>query len=274
MLLSEIEDSCGPDYCFELYNPKFYYRNAHTGMYRMAKRLNYCVDYVQSRDVEKFKEYKVLYVPYGSMICEETVKALADFAKSGGVLLLDEGFAMREQNTWMNPYELHCQDILSVRMRERRETAEFAKYKEKSIRLRPYKSEYEVADAETMMTFADGKPALHKATCGKGIVYLSGFSIGYAYYETADETYEEMFEDLVREANLSKQVFADFKNGIYESVLEGDDATKITFLFNGSEDEKAFGITETVVCFGGDFVFDGQKYILKNNQIGYIITRG
>ena len=274
MLLSEIEDSCGPDYCFELYNPKFYYRNAHTGMYRMAKRLNYCVDYVQSRDVEKFKEYKVLYVPYGAMICEETVKALADFAKSGGVLLLDEGFAMREQNTWMNPYELHCQDILSVRMRERRETAEFAKYKEKAIRLRPYKSEYEVADAETMMTFADGKPALHKATCGKGIVYLSGFSIGYAYYETADETYEEMFEDLVREANLSKQVFADFKNGIYESVLEGDDATKITFLFNGSEDEKAFGITETVVCFGGDFVFDGQKYILKNNQIGYIITRG
>lgn len=273
MLLSEIEDSCGPDYCFDLYNPKFYYRNAHAGMYRMAKKLNYRVGYVQARDTEKFKEYKVLYVPYGSMINEKMVEALADFAKNGGILLLDEGFAMREQNTWINPYELHCKELLSVRMRERRETAELAKYKGNTIMLRPYKTEYEVENAESLMTFADGKSALHKVLLGKGVVYLLGFSLGYGYYETEDKTYEAMFEDLVQDASLDKQIFADFKNGIYETILEADETTKILFLFNVSSAEKAFDITGEVMSFGGDFVGKEEKYVLQSNQMGYVIVR-
>lgn len=273
MLMSEIEDTCGEDFKFEQPNPKFYYRNAHAGMFRMAKNLNHRVDYVQSRDWEKFKDYKVLYVPYGAMIGEDTVEALAKFAREGGILLLDEGFCMREQNTWMNPYELNCKALLTVRMRERRETEEAIEYQGKKLWIAPYKSEYEVEGSEGLMNFRNGQLALHKVHCGDGQIYLFGFSIGYGYYETEDKVYEEMFEDLTSEANLEKQSYADFRNGIYESELVISDVEKITFLFNVSEGKKEFQMTDDVIAYGGDFAVVGETYGLDKNQMGYLIRR-
>lgn len=273
MLMSEIEDTCGEDFKFVQPNPKFYYRNAHAGMFRLAKNLDYCVDYVQARDREKFKDYKVLYVPYGAMIGEDTVEALADFAREGGILLLDEGFCMREQNTWMNPYELNCKALLTVRMRERRETEEAIEYRGKKLWIAPYKSEYDVENSEELLNFRNGEPALHKLSCGNGEIYLFGFSIGYGYYKTEDRVYEEMFENLIKSAHLNKQSYADFKNGIYENVLEISETENILFLFNVSSDKKEFNITGEVLSYGGDFVIDKGRYQLESNQMGYLIRK-
>ncbi len=273
MLMSEVEDSCGNDYEFTISNPKYYYRNAHAGMFRLAKNLNYRVAYVQSRERDKFKDYKVLYVPYGAMIDEKTVEALSEFVKEGGTLLLDEGFAMRQQNTWMNPYELNCKSLLSVYMKERRETEESIGYNGKRLWIAPYKTEYEVKTSESLMNFKDGKTAIHKVVFGNGSVYLFGFSFGYSYYETEDETYEELFENLTTSAELSKQTYSDFKNGIYEFVLEVGETEKITFLFNVSDEERVFDIEGEVYSYGGDFKANGNQYRLDNNQMGYFIRK-
>lgn len=273
MLMSEIEDSCGEDYQFDLHDPKFYYRYAHAGFYRLARNLNYCVDYVSARETGKFGDYKVLYVPYGAMIGEETVAALARFAEGGGTILLDEGFAMRQQNTWINPYELNCKQLMSVRMRERRRTNEYAAYKGKEVAICPYRTEYEVDKAKARMWFANGTSALHSVACGKGCVYLFGFSLGYSYYESGGEGYEELLEDLILDSNLCKQSYSDFKNGIYEADLEVGKTERITFLFNMSSDAKEFDLDGTEIGCGGDFTADESTCRLGNNQMGYIIRK-
>lgn len=273
MLMSEIEDGCGSDFEFRSPCPKYYYRYAHAGVFRLAKKLDYTVGYVQAREPEKFKDYKVLYVPYGAMIDEKTVEALADFVRAGGTLLLDEGFAMRQSNTWMNPYTLNCKALASIRMVERRETEEYAEYKSKSVQLRPFKSEYEVTQAQHIMYFGDGKPAIHKVSLGKGSVYLFGFSLGYGYYETESDVYEDIFRDVTAGANLTKQPYSDFKNGIYSAVLETEDKEEILFLFNVSGEKKTFPVSGIVQTYGGDFSTDGDCYCLENNEMGYIVRK-
>lgn len=273
MLMSEIEDSCGEDYEFKLSDPKFYYQRAHAGMFRMLKNLNYDVDYVQAAETGKFKDYKVLCVPYGAMISEKTVQGLTEFVENGGTLILDEGFVMRQLNTWINPYQLRCQSLMPAWMEERRSTQEFIEYKGKKAQLAPYKTEYRVENAENILNFENGKTAIHKISCGKGTAYLLGFSIGYSYHETQAEVYEELFEDLTSVCSLNKLSYADFKNGIYEAVLEVGETEKITFLFNVSGETKVFDISETVVAYGGDFTTDESLYSLGNNQMGYFIRK-
>lgn len=273
MLMSEIEDSCGADYKFDLHDPKYYYRNAHAGFFRLVKALNYHVDYVQAKEPGRFSDYKVLYVPYGTMIADETVNALAKFAKAGGTLLLDEGFVMRQQNTWMSPCELRCRSLFTARMRERRKTEEYAEYKGRAVKLCPYKTEYEVETAEALMHYKDGKTAIHKVSYGRGSVCLFGFSLGYGYYETGAEVYEEMFKDATQVANLCRQTYSDFKNGIYEALLVIGEREEILFLFNVSDETKAFDFVGTIVACGGDFKVDENHYVLENNQMGYIIRR-
>ncbi|MBP3664112.1 MAG: beta-galactosidase [Tyzzerella sp.] len=273
LLLSEIEDSCGPDYEFDLYNPKSYYRNAHAGMYRMARKLDYTVDYVQAKDISKFNAYKVIYVPYGSMLSNDTIVALTDYVKSGGILILDEGFAMRQPNTWMNPYDLNCEQLFQGRLRERREVWEdFAEYKGRQVRLCPYQSEYEIVEADSFMTYSDGKTAIHKTTCGKGSAYLMGFSLGYGYYITEDPVFEELFLDMVQGAQLQKKQYSDFKNGVYEEALYISETTKIIFIFNVSEDSKVFNVCQPVLRVGGDFTAVEDGYRLDSHQIGYWVT--
>ena len=226
---------------------------------------------MQARELGKFKDYKVLYVPYGAMIDESTSEALAAFAKDGGTLLLDEGFAMRQPNIWMNPFELRCKSIASIRMRERRTTSENAVYKGLPMQLCPYKSEYAVEQAETVMCFADGKPAVHKIALGKGWVYLFGFSLGYGYHETAGAAYEELFRDVTEDVVLTKQPYSDFKKGIYTEILETENNEQV--LFNVSGEKKTFPVSGTVLACGGDFKVDGDCYCLGSNKMGYIVLQ-
>lgn len=272
-LISEIEDSCGELYDFSLSNPKFYYRNAHAGIYRLAKRLNYHVEYLQARDMEQYGDYKVICVPYGSMITEEMTGKLAEFTRNGGILILDEGFAMRQSNTWVNPYELNCKELATIKMKKRRGTSQVLNYKSKSAEMTPYKTEYDVKGSDSMLCFENGETAIHKVSLDKGTVYLLGFSLGYSYYKTESDMYEELFEDLVSEANLTKLEFSDFKHGIYTSVLETSNNEKIIILFNVSGNDKSFTLDDTIITYGGDFETHGNVYRLKNEEMGYLIFK-
>lgn len=271
MLLSEIEDSCGEDFKFDWCCPKFYYRNAHAGFYRMAKNLNYKVDYISSRETDKFAEYKVLYVPYGSMLSQKTIAALTEFAKKG-TLILDEGFIMRQPNTWINPYALECKDMMQVKMIKRRDERENISYNGKIIPTSPFKTEYEVQGAESLLQFGNGESALHKVSCGEGNIYLLGFSLGYSYYESESEACEELLEHLLAGLDLHKQQYADTKNGIYELTLTTQNAEKITFLFNISGKTQSFEAPGKILTYGGDFKKEKDDYSLEDQQMGYIIT--
>ena len=84
--------------------------------------------------------------------------------------------------------------------------------------------------------------------------------------------FEELFLDMVQAAQLQKKQYSDFKNGIYEETLCISETTKITFIFNVSEDSKVFNVCQPVLAVGGDFTAVEEGYRLDSHQVGYWVT--
>lgn len=272
MLLSEIEDSCGADYSFALSNPQFYYRNAHAGMYRMLRNSNYNVDYVGVTNPEKFEDYKVLYFPYYTMLDSAIVPYLQKFLDKGGIVIADEGFGMRTLNTWMQPYDIDCKPLMTARMRERRFVVdEQIAYHGQTAKIRPYKTQYRVENADVCMRFADGSPAVWAVSYGNGKIYLFGFSIGYSYYEDNDKTWEKVMGDILSEAGVKKYAYSDSENGIYEKRLKSGDK-EIVFIFNNSGCEKQIEVESKVVSSGGFGSLDGTLWKIPSHSMAYVIV--
>lgn len=272
LLLSEIEDSCGPDYTFGLWNPRYYYKNAHTGMYRLLRDANYAVDYVGVRDFKKFDQYKVLYLPYYTMIKPEVSAALKAFIEKGGIVIADEGFGMRTVNTWMQPYDIDFKPILNAKRKHRiYSTGEKVSYKGLTSAVYPVKTDYEVQNAEVLAQFDDGKPALFKIEYGKGTFYLSGFSLGYGYRTDKNKLYREIVEDILGQAGVCKYVYADVESGLYEKRLQLNKG-EMLFLFNATDEEKVVMITEkgSLMSNRGTFI-DGKLTIPPFSTIYYVI---
>lgn len=273
MLMSEIEDSCGADYSFDFADAKFYYRNAHAGMYRMLHNADYVADYISATQPEKFKNYKVLYFPYYAMLDKSIMPYLEAFVAEGGIVLADEGFGMRAPNTWMQVYDMDCKPLMTARLRERRVAPNtFLNVNGEDLKIAPYTSEYAVENAETLLSFKNGAPALQKVSYGKGAVYLFGFSVGYSYYITGAKTWLNMVDKILKEAGACKYEYANALGGVYEKRLEKEDSEAV-FLFNNSEEEKSFAFEKTVLSYGGDGCLADGKYTLSSGSMGYVILK-
>lgn len=272
MLMSEIEDSCGADYSFDLANPQFYYRNAHAGMYRMLRNSNYNVDYIGVTNLEKFGDYKVLYFPYYTMLDPTIIPYLQRFLEKGGIVIADEGFGMRTLNTWMQPYDIDCKPLMTARMRERRFVLdEHIEYHCQRAKIRPYKTQYNVENADVFMRFADGSPAVQVLNYESGKIYLFGFSIGYSYYEDNDKIWEKVMGDILSTAEVKKYAYSDSENGIYEKRLTGGDKEAV-FIFNNSESKKQIEIEGDIVSFGGFGSLDGKMWKIPPHSMAYVIS--
>lgn len=247
LLATCIEDCFGADYSFGWGNPQFYYRNAHAGMYRLARNTNRKVDYVASKDVDKFKDYKVLYFPHYCMIKPEVKTALEEYIKNGGTVIADEGFGLRQLNTWLEPYDMDFKPVVTARMRHRLlNCGDKVTYKGLEGLVRPYKTEYKCEDGEVLASFSNGVPAMRKISYGKGNLYLCGFSIGYSYYADGGEAWLAMAEDIFNEVGVCKYAYSDVLNGLYEKRLEKDDKQMI-ILQNACEEDKQVEIKEEII---------------------------
>lgn len=273
MLMSEIEDSCGADYDFGWGDAKFYYRNAHAGMYRMLHNADYAVEYISATQPEKFKDYKVLYFPYYAMLDKAIMPYLEAFVKAGGVVIADEGFGMRAPNTWMQVYDIDCKPLMTARLRERRVAPnEYLEVNGETLKIAPYTSEYAVENAETLLSFKNGKPALQKVAYGKGKVYLFGFSIGYSYYMSGGKAWLDFMDGVMKEVGVRKYEYASALAGVYEKRLEKEEEEGV-FLFNASAEEKAFKLRRKPLSHGGDGRLTDGNYLLPANSMGYVIWK-
>ena len=273
LLLSEIEDCCGPDYEFKLWNPHYYYRNAHAGMYRLLREANYSVDYVGVRDYKKFDDYKVLYLPYYTMIKPEVGEALKSFIENGGTVIADEGFGMRTVNTWMQPYDIDFKPVVNASMDHRiYSSGQTVGYKGLSAKVCPIKTNYEVENAEVLASFDDGNPALFKVKYGKGQFYLSGFSIGYGYYTDRNTAYVKIIEDALNLVGVSKCPYADVKNGLYEKRLCSKEGEMI-FLFNATDTEKTVRIEERGYLVDGAGKFENGILTIPPRAVTIFIIK-
>ncbi|MBQ7948360.1 MAG: beta-galactosidase [Clostridia bacterium] len=273
MLMSEIEDACGPDFDMNYSTWLCYYRFAHAGMYRLARNGDYNVDYVGVTQPEKFKNYKVLYFPYYTMLDTKIVPYLQEFLENGGTVIADEGFGMRTPNTWMQVYDIDCKPLMTVRLRERRlVNGETLQYKGEEIKIRPYKSEYAVENAETVMSFNDGTPAVQVVKVGKGKLYLFGFSIGYTYNETQAKPLAAFMEELLQGAGVKKYALANNAEGVYEKRLANGDK-EIVFLFNNGETEKSFDLQGDILSVGGDGSAEKNVLRVSANGMAYAVFK-
>ena len=272
-LLSMTEDACGPDFHFETTaNALQYYQKSHTGAYRLMRECDYDVDYVGACYPERFKDYKLLYFPYYNMFNENITEALCDFVKGGGVVIADEGFGLREMNTWMNPYDIPVKPAATARMRERRRNEDFElTYKGRTIKAAPFKTEYAVKDAEVIASFPDGTPAIQRAAYGKGFIYFLGFPMGYSAHGCREGALTELLCDIMTVAGIEKTPLSDFKDGIYVKELSSERG-KIFFVFNCSPEKKEI-LIGNAEKLGGEGELTESGVTLGSSEMGYYLIK-
>ncbi len=268
-LISEIDDSCGADFSFESYNPLYYYRLSHAGMYRALREMNYNVDYVGATEPEKWSQYKLLYFPYQAILRDEMVPWLVSFVEQGGIVLADEGFGLRSANTWMNPYDIPLGGMAQIRMRERRLSHnEHISVNDERVPVRPFKTEYAVKDGQTLLAFDDGAPALQKITFGKGTFYLFGFSLGYSLHDARPASLCDLLRGILGSCRIAAYRYADGSKGIFEKHTRSDNY-KIVYLFNNSNEH--LRIDDHAVAVGGFLQKDGDGWALPPQSMGYFV---
>ena len=237
----------------------------------MLRNADYAVDYLASSKPEKFKEYKLLYFPYYTMLDSSIVPYLKEFLENGGIVIADEGFGMRTKNTWMQPYDIDCKPLMTARLKERRLVyEEFVEYNGVKTKVRPYKSEYAVENAETVMEFSDGAPAVQAVGVGKGKLYLFGFSIGYSYLTTGEKVWKEFMEELLSSVGAEKYELADAEKGVYERRLKKD-GKEIVFLFNNGKSAKTVSLKEKVLAFGGFGTAENGEWTVLPASMAYAV---
>ena len=273
MLMSEIEEASKGVFRFDFCVEELHYARSHRGMYKLLSNLGYKVDYVNAHAPERFEGYKVLYFPYYSMLDEKIVPYLEKFLKNGGTVIADEGFGLRDLNTWMRVGDLNCAPIMKARLMERRRTLrkeECVSLMGERVKILPYKSWYNVEGGKVLASFDDGTPAMHEIPSGNGKIYLCGVPVGYGYEATRDEAYESFVDGILCEAGIEKYKLADVKKCIYEKrTVNGD--KEIVYIFNSSDEDKTFDLEKTVVAFGADAVVDGSRMTVPSGGIGYAV---
>ena len=274
LLMAEIEEaSAALPFVFNCENDLHYYKKSHTGMYKLFKKLNFNIDYINVKTPELFSKYKVLYFPYHTMLDEKIVPFLREFLARGGSVIADEGFGLRDLNTWMRVGDINLKPLITARLRERRSTLrseEFVDLMGEKTRILPYKSEVAVENAEVIAAFENGKPAIQMVRSGNGKIYLSGVSLGYIYEKTEAKGVENFMNGILQDAGIRKYRFADFKNGVYEKRLLSEDR-EIVFIFNMSENDKTVSLDRKIVAYGADASVDGDQMTVKAGEIGYAI---
>ncbi len=271
-LMAEIEENCVECFDLKLYTGLFYYHNEHKGMYNLLRNTDYNVGYVETSNPELFKNYKMLLFPYYTMLDQKILPYIEKFVSDGGTVIFGEGFGMRQENTWMNPYSIKAECLMNAKMLHRVEVSDdFVTLFGKKTQIYPYKTQYCAQNAEVVARFDDGTAAAFEIKHGKGKIYLLGFALGYSYLKTGDKVWQEFIDKIARNAGLEKCVFGDFENGIYERRMVCKDK-EIVFIFNNSESVKNFDLGKKIVSYGADACINDSVMTLKPGEIGYAVT--
>lgn len=268
-LMSLVEDNCGDLYDFKQKDALNYYRRSLVGFYRMLKENDYPVDFVRTAKLDEKLDYKAIYIPYYCMSDENTAKILTDYVKNGGVLIADEGFGLRTENTWLQPSDVDFKPAITARATRRRQTQSTVIYGEKSFNAAPFRTDY-ATDGETIARFDDGKPAARKIPHGKGFVYLFGFSFGHSY-ENEKTAVSEFAIDLIRPLGVKKYSYACAQKAFFQQNLLFDGGI-INVLLNASQGPVT--ITAKNFCDLGDGITaDGDKLTIPPETATYVIRK-
>jgi beta-galactosidase GanA len=184
------------------------------------------------------------------MLNKEKSEVLERFVSNGGTLIVEDGFGIRQENTWCEPYNIATKMMdawLELRMKEAKELS-FENIKDE---FGPYTSVIRVKNAKTLAKFSDNEPAIQEVKYGKGKVIVLGFSLGNTFTVSHKDSAKEMLELLLKNEHISKKLYANIDLGIEENRLSKDNQ-EMVFLFNTSDKEQKIELKEEIseMCIG------------------------
>ena len=265
-LLSAIEDGTDAENTYNMSkraDPVYYYHHAMKGGYALFKDLGYAVDFVNLDSNKDFDGYRVVYLPYYNMADTKNNEKLKKFVENGGVLICDEGFALRDRNnTWLQIDKIPF-DFLSAKMVKRRLLRGEEKFSlaGQEVTVNPYKTWYKT-NGDKIASFSDGEAAIQEISFGKGKILLFSASVGYSYKMYKEEGWRNFLgKYIVSNTDITSKKYADGVNNIHHQTLMVQEG-KIEIVQNYSDKEISISMPEKVEVLTGQNIING-KLILQ-----------
>ena len=229
------------------------------------------MDIIDSREIEKISGYKVAYFPCATMLDKNTEQTLKAFAENGGILLLDEGFGLRQGNTWLTQNHIDFPKLFDVKWHNRirdyeNENVTFALEGER-VTVKPYRTDYEVANSTVLAQFDDLAPAISSVSLEKGKIVLFGTSIGYSYATFAENGWKKLMKSILPDCSKMEC----FGDDIITYLNETPDG-ELRYLFNTGERDACLSCVYDKVVFGGEKAGEGML-LLKAGDVACVYTK-
>ncbi len=226
--------------------------DALQGIFTLCHELKLSPRIIDSRHLaEAAESLEVLYLPECFMVGEKTAEVLRRFAARGGLLIAEEGLALRQPNTWLNyPWPgAGMDELFGVRLEERVESLKTRR----PWRLRVGGAEevesigYAAAlqplspETQTLLRWADGRAAVVR----RGSCVFLGFSPGCWCMAAsqrgneADLARQASAKALLRELLAEKVRLPEWPEGIMVRALRAGDEVRHV-VFNYSDDPVSF----------------------------------
>lgn len=241
---------------FDLHEGQQYsYKKSLLGSYMMFRELGYTSSWIDARKLtERLKDMKVVYLPECFIISDENLQALADFSAAGGLVIAEEGLALRQENTWLNhtwPAKT-ASELFGVKITERISTKkgeDTITVSGKNIPAGEYISYLENIDSEETGIWRDGRTAIARKdnTCFIGTSFAASY---YDNHEAQGVDYLEVLQELISGHIHSPTL--NLPDEVYLRVLETD-SERMLFVFNRSGRDQ-------------DIKYDGQSFRVKASE--------
>ena len=249
-----------------------YYPYSHWGLYRLLRSRDIPVDYLSVHNLADFSKYKVICFPNCTMIDPAVVPALERFVAEGGVVIADDGFGLRQENTWMNPYPIACGRIMKAQLDERRLGDRELVCDGVKLPCSGYHSEFCVENARTVLSFADGASAVREVRFGNGRTYLLGFSLGYSVVKGEQYPWSAVLDKMIGEIDLAKTRYGRLAEDFEEYRLYGNDEQYV-FLINSSKTVRCLTIEESVLETYAAGTLEGRTAVVPPKSCMILLCR-
>jgi hypothetical protein len=244
------------------------------GGYNLFMDLGYAVDFVNLDGDKTFDGYKVVYLPYYIMADVKNNDKLKAYVENGGILICDEGFALRDRkNTWLQIHDIPF-DFMSARMKKRRMSRGTEKFAlgGQEVTINPYRTWYET-NGKSIASFADGEPAIQEISYGKGKILLFSASMGYSYKMHKEQGWCDFMKAYLSEhCNALPKKYADGMHNVHHQTLYVESGT-IEIIQNYSQKIFELEATEAMQILTEQKAVGGKISLQPTEAVCYFVKK-
>jgi len=254
---------------------KYRYKNAIKGVYSIFEELNVPIDWLSISDIEKIKDYKMVYIAYPVVMDKKTAKVLENYVKEGGVLISEASIGVRQENTWVSPEVPGCglEELFGLkevfRLIDKEKDISIPDINAKILSSK-VTAKLDVDNAEIIASWEDDNtPAVTINQYGKGkAIYIATYP-SISYLNNKDDSILKLFKFLAKKAGVSSPISVSGVKGkvVIRSLRKQD--KRLVFVFNYEDYEQNVIIKGHSLCRNLELVPDMR---VKESKEGISFT--